>query len=697
MTIIESEKLEQSRPTYFLRYSLFPPSQMPLIAEEKALSFDLPASITPEVGTSELSQPPPPPPPLLNLPSLPPLLPLLLLNSTQFWLQRPIQSAQNPSVCLLPHAAQPAILLRKALLSKPSRPSIALGLGEWRCTFTFTDLEMNPTATSRVWSPIVSAPGDEFTDLFDFGDLSFPTFDGLPQNDADLLQHNGAGAMDTAMDGPAGLLGPEHGNMQQQVDQRSAAPSLNGFEGSTESFPDLAMQSELFDQHQQQQMHMQNQRYHAQHAIPPTPNSIEMHNGHPQYYRTPTDHQQLHMYNQYRRHQKDQVGTKREGTKNCRYTDVLQMIFTPLVSPAVTPLDTQFKYPEYAAPMEAFSPLTSPALRAQSQNHAAQRSVYAAVRGSDTSDTTSPIDPTIDHFAPQSASTPAPLRKSKRKTSSNSTKNPARAVRKSPAMKPQRKKQPSSTVIPAKEVSGIIAEARKSNKSQSGEARRSMPYSQDSSGPDSVSPEPLSEILMPPPATPRSNSAGKSPYLDAKQGQAPDPPVQDVDGEPATPASLMKIRKQNKNVDGSNRQPSSLKAQTAAVEADMQQIMEDIVLPAPANTTKKPNLRPINTTSANTEHSTPMIATKKTPKYGPASAPVTAATSALPSPQPGSATSPGGAEASKRGEVKLKGRDPRKRNSQSSVQVSPALRPKISPSIKPLLPEGGQYHSVQSC
>lgn len=367
------------------------------------------------------------------------------------------------------------------------------------------------------------------------------------------------------------------------------------------------------------------------------------------------------------------------------------MIFTPLVSPAVTPLDTQFAYPDYAAPTDAFSPLTSPALEAQNRNHAAQRSVYGAVRGSDTSDTTSPIDPSLEYSVLPPASTPASLRKSKRKTSSSSTKNPARAVRQSPAMKPQRKKQPSSTIIPSKEITGIIEEARKTGHSSGVDARLPLTYSLDSSGADSVSPEPLSEMpLMPPPATPRSNSAGRSPYLKAKRGQPQAAPAEDGNGEPATPASLMRIRKQAGKANGHIRQTSSLKEQTAAAEADMEQIMEDIVLPEPASTTKKPALRPINTTDANID-TTPTISAKKTPKYGPASAPITATSSAFPSPQLGEMGSPTAMGVNKRGEPKLKSGDPKKRNSQSSVQVSPALRPKISPSIKPLLPEGGQY------
>ena len=374
------------------------------------------------------------------------------------------------------------------------------------------------------------------------------------------------------------------------------------------------------------------------------------------------------------------------------------MVFTPLVSPAVTPLDTQFQYPDYTAPTDVFSPLTSPALRAQ--NQPAQHSVYGAVRGSDTSNTTSPIDPSLELSTPTTGSTAASLRKSKRKPSSSSTKNPARAVRQSPAMKPQnRKKQPSSTVIPPKGMTGIMEEARKSKKANNAQhtadGKLHFPYSQDSSGPDSVSPEPLSEILMPPPATPKSSSAGRSPYLNAKQNGHQAPPLQGPNGEPATPASLMKIHNEAGNANGMNCSTSSLKEQTALAEANMEQIMEDIVLPEPAKTTRKPILKPINTADANVDQSMPNKG-RKTPKSGPASAPVTANTSVLPSPQ--LVTSPTNIGNTKRADSKLKGRDPKHRTSLSSVHVSPALRPKISPSIKPLLPEGGRglsfYHLI---
>ena len=365
------------------------------------------------------------------------------------------------------------------------------------------------------------------------------------------------------------------------------------------------------------------------------------------------------------------------------------MNFTPLVSPAVTPLDTQFQRPDYAASSDCFSPLTSPALRAQTHN--AHHSVYGALRGSDTSDTTSPIDPQLEYSAPTSGQTPASLRKSKRKTSTSSAKNPARAVRQSPVVKPQsRRKQPSSTIIPPKEVDNLIEEARKakSNGTPVSPGRLPLPYSQDSSGADSVSPEPLSEILMPPPATPKSSSASRSPYLTAKNsgGQQQPSPAIAAKEAPATPASLMKIRKgQGQKGSALPRTTSNLKEQAMLAEADMEQIMEDIALPEPASASKKPALQPISIPAANGHRLNPSSA-NRTPTA--ASAPGTATGSAFPSPTASALASPNGTmNGMRNGTPKMKIRDAKKRS--SSTQISPALRPKISPSIKPLLPEGG--------
>lgn len=369
------------------------------------------------------------------------------------------------------------------------------------------------------------------------------------------------------------------------------------------------------------------------------------------------------------------------------------MNFTPLVSPAVTPLDTQFQRPDYAASTDCFSPLTSPALRAQS--HSAHHSVYSAVRGSDTSDTTSPIDPQLEYSAPTSGQTPGVARKSKRKTSSSSMKNPARAVRQSPVVKPQsRRKHPSSTIIPPKEIDRVLKEARKGRSngmSPGADGSLSLPYSQDSSGADSVSPEPLTEVLMPPPATPKSSSASRSPYLTARNGGGPQHPSPGITAKeaPATPASLMKIRKgQASKGSVLPRTASNLKEQAMLAEADMEQIMEDIALPEPASVSKKPALQPISIPIANGHKLSPH-SSSRTPNA--TSAPGTANGSTFPSPTASALTSPNGTMGGKRSgdQAKLKIRDSKKRS--NSNQISPALRPKISPSIKPLLPEGGMF------
>src|SRR5438067_11489932 len=98
------------------------------------------------------------------------------------------------------------------------------------------------------------------------------------------------------------------------------------------------------------------------------------------------------------------------------------MFFTPLVSPAVTPLDTNFHIPDYSA---YFSPITSPALDAQQIDYRNQRRNHS-------SNNTSPVDPK-DGPANLASKNSAPS--SRRKSAS--LRNPARVVRQSPSMKPQ--------------------------------------------------------------------------------------------------------------------------------------------------------------------------------------------------------------------------------------------------------------------
>lgn len=350
------------------------------------------------------------------------------------------------------------------------------------------------------------------------------------------------------------------------------------------------------------------------------------------------------------------------------------MIFTPLVSPAVTPLDTQFQYPEYPVPGEYFSPLTSPALEAQ--RHVNQQSAYGALRNSDTSDTASPVDMNIDFSVPVGTPNSMALRKSKRKTSTV-TKSTSRAVKQSPSMKPQnKKKNPANSAIPAKEVHGIIEDAQRSKKLgvkvPTPSINLGLPSNNDSSEAGSISPEPLSEILMPPPATPRSSSSSRSPYLSATQPGSQSAPMVPLCGEAATPASLMKIRKEAGGAGNGSREDGEM--------------MEDITLPEPAETTSKPKLKPLDTSNEKLDRAPtlPAQSDKTTLQSAPEGS---IGKGFFTSPRISAClTWPNGILPTK---SKATGRESKKRNTNSSVHVSPALRPKMSPSIKPLLPEGG--------
>src|SRR5215469_12781542 len=113
------------------------------------------------------------------------------------------------------------------------------------------------------------------------------------------------------------------------------------------------------------------------------------------------------------------------------------MAFTPLVSPAVTPLEAHFNIPEYTVPGAYFSPLSSPALHAQSEHS----SVYDQ-RHSGT--TNSPVDMNLDsHSAP--ASSVMASRKPSRKVPPKP--KTTRGVRQSPIVKPKRNKRSSVNAI----------------------------------------------------------------------------------------------------------------------------------------------------------------------------------------------------------------------------------------------------------
>ncbi|KAI9817844.1 MAG: hypothetical protein M1827_000963 [Pycnora praestabilis] len=532
---------------------------------------------------------------------------------------------------------------------------------------------------------MVSAPEDDFATFLDLGDfqLNFPSYDPTVQAGEDS-QQDAANAMDTSLDAMGGSMGMNDAHAQQRQPSHHSAqqslpsnmPALQEAEGP---FMDIHLQAQIIRQQQQQQQQMSEPNYRRQPIVPPTPNSIEMHGGVARYYQH-MDPQSQAILQRYQRTKED------------------QMIFTPLVSPAVTPLDTQFQLPEYTVPGAYFSPLTSPALHAQ--NDPAHRALYNNTRTSDNSVPPSPIDMNVDLGANIPAPLPSPARKARRKMSA--PRNPTRAVRQSPAMKPQRRKAPSSTVITPKELKEIAAETQMA-KVNLGTPRQnpavlSIPPSQDSSEAESISPEPLSEALMAPPPPPKTGSAGRSPYIVANHAGSRSAPMiamtsQPKGMSPATPASLMKLQKQSDRKGNEDHPEHASNGESTLSSDEMEQIMDGVSLPE-ATPSSRPSLPRLDTQHSTDDQITPTLSARRTPKFGAPrleqiNVPVsTAPNSAVTSPQFSELGSPDGAIPSKRGELKSTARGAKKRNNATSVQVSPALRPKISPSIKPLLPEG---------
>ncbi|XPS71193.1 hypothetical protein M3J07_003380 [Ascochyta lentis] len=371
--------------------------------------------------------------------------------------------------------------------------------------------------------------------------------------------------------------------------------------------------------------------FRPHHGVPPTPNSVEMH-GDPHRYLHHMDQQAL--YDQRYRLHKDDAS------------------FTPLVSPAVTPHDARFQIPDFTVPGAYFSPLTSPALNAQHHHHAHSQ-LHSHVSTSASSTGHSPIDVDMDMLGEPALVQPAEQRRSLRsKKNASRTSSSANRVRQSPIVKPGRRKPTVSLQLPPKEVTDLMHEARNG---------LDVPRSRDHSETDSISPEPMLSEMRPPPIP---ASVTHSPAMAAQNGQG---------AAPATPASLMRIH------------PSP----QFDVSMDPPPMMEDLALPE-ASLESRPSLSRIDTAFRDGELDTPRMSARKTPKMGPLSTPG-AAMSNRPSPMldPMSGpTSPAFSMTSGKKPDAKQNRNLKKRGSVSASLVSPALRPKISPSIKPLLAAG---------
>lgn len=362
-----------------------------------------------------------------------------------------------------------------------------------------------------------------------------------------------------------------------------------------------------------------------------------------------------------------------------------------MVSPAGTP---QYNIqPEFTIPGAYFSPLTSPMLHAQNSkqaHHQHHQGFYTNPSTAPSSNATSPLDPSadVDMLADESLRETAESRTRKstrRKVPTPRSSGPLARVKQSPIQKAIKRKSGTmlSTLVPSRDVDGAL-DLQRSRSAQPTSAGLQMPRS-DSSANGSISPEPLSEALMGPPPRPSSSRTNSPAIRGQQQGETSGPM-----GKAATPKSLLSMR----HGGSSSSDPKS----TEGLDS---MDLEDLQLPAAADeSVSKPSLSQIVTQlpPSTSAEDTPRMSARKTPKLGPLSTPSSARLpSAAPSPSvvgsPMTASTPGALLKERKESKSSRGAKKRSSVSNGGSMVSPALRPRISPSIKPLLPEGAALHS----
>ncbi|KXX76992.1 Phosphorus acquisition-controlling protein [Madurella mycetomatis] len=557
----------------------------------------------------------------------------------------------------------------------------------------------------------------QFLDMNGMGNLTdgmnYTFQDFQSSSSTQLLQSHPREPLDIAMSGADAsiLLSPAVSTMQHQVPALTTTASYqtipatmmppptpsDAIVDSIDAHIQLLQQQKL--QHQQRQMEEQHAAFFARQPnriVPPTPQSLEIQPGNNHYYGQPRTAEQQQQQQQQQqqaveyRYQrlKDQQDVRRSPIAiHCQASLLTsnQMSFTPLVSPAVTPLDTHFSVDsQFAVPGAYFSPLTSPALHAQNDPLA----VFDQRHGPAT--TSSPVDMDLDSNVSTNAAQAKKMRKNAAKARAK-----ASSIKQSPITKPLRRKTGTTPSLNAQVLSELIGNAEQGHDSQ----QLPKPMMQNSSSSTtvatdsedgSVSPEALNDVTpveMPPPPLPKPRSAKPSPYIAPQNGGAPStlqPPRPGV-ASPATPASLMKLSSPNAHGAGAG-------ATAGSQEAIDTEHIEMFELPESANFSHS------NAASANC--STPTQSSQdagasKTPALAPLPSPSLTkppvTTPATQSPQ-----LLAGSGLGTRKTPQLLPRGSKKRGSVSSIPVSPALRPKISPSIKPLLPGGPDVEEAAS-
>ncbi|KAG5957203.1 hypothetical protein E4U58_006234 [Claviceps cyperi] len=492
----------------------------------------------------------------------------------------------------------------------------------------------------------------------------------LPRSDGLLQNH--APTMTTATGMPNQLLGTS-----------APSDSISSIDAQI-----LYLQQQKFHKQQRQ---LQEQRVtffspptHHHHSVPSTPRSLDLPPGSGHFYSQTKQMSQRSYDRRYYQPMSEQQ----------------DMVLTPLVSPAVTPLDQHFNIDNaFAVPGAYFSPLTSPALHAQND--------ASSVYDYSTQSNNSPVE--MDLEAPIIAPPlpPAPsvgrgtefLMKSRRNSAVKARGNPG--IKNSPIAKPQRRRTGPSPAI----MSQVLNELDESILQYSDQGILPMPAtsSTDSSEENaSVSPEYLTD--MPPPPVPSRRSNSRSPYIQAQHNGSQQPMPRSLTEEqnqrrrqqqqqpqpqphPATPASLMKL--------AATKTKTAQSPTVNAAQNTVTENIESLELPqsianrpiAPINTSTvsvSPRIEPISSGSKfphqKQELSHSLATQTQTPR--------TASTTQSPQIRPGS-SEPNSA----RFHPQPVSRNSRKRST-GSVHASPALLPRISPNLKPLLP-GGPLTSME--
>ncbi|KAH8193780.1 hypothetical protein TruAng_012057 [Truncatella angustata] len=538
---------------------------------------------------------------------------------------------------------------------------------------------MDPNNWSGQEHSMHQAGQDDFQQFLDMGDM--PNLgDGIqfdfqgfnpPNGNSIIHNHSAHDGMDTQMSGtetPNAAPGSNIG-LPHQMPPMTSGPAIptipsqmmpQHHNNTSDAISDLDAQIQFLQhqklQQQQRQLEEQQRRFAEQQAawlaqqqamVPPTPQSLEMQAANNYYAQgDQTPHHSHGMFDRYRSLKEQQ-----------------DMAFTPLVSPAVTPLDAHFPVDnQFTIPGAYFSPLTSPALHAQNDAH------FGINHGASTNTTNSPQEMDLESGGPPATS--VDLSKKVRKV--NVSKARRGTVRQSPIVKPQRKKTASTPVMNAQILSELAETAAGRPEQRATKTTPASATSTDESENASVSPEALSD--MPPPPLPHPRSARQSPHIQA-QNTAVNPLTASINGmaSPATPATLFRISPKGKSADSAN--PGQMASEH----------IETFELPESASFPK--SQLPQLITQANSS-SPPEVETVRPSAFQPLPSPVFAKPSprlapSIDSPQiiPKAVGTP-----NPRKTPLLAPRGSKKRASISSMSVSPALRPKISPNIKPLLP-----------